>query len=60
MENDYEEFSTLNLTIATIKIGLDSLAKNIEEQAIDILGDLVEPLEIFTKVYKQETMECLE
>ena len=41
------EFSTLSIAITSVRSGIDVLATIIEESMQDVLGDLVEPLEVY-------------
>lgn len=48
---DYEEYATLTLAVSSIKSGLEALSFTLEESISEIMNDLVEPIETFTKVY---------
>ena len=41
------EFSTLSIAVTSIRTGIDVLATLIEESQQDVVGDLVEPLEMY-------------
>lgn len=43
--------------VREMKSNLDSIAKKVEDS--DVIGDLVEPMEQFTKVFKTDTHDCL-
>ncbi len=46
-----EEDTTLSLVLQLVKSGVDQLAQDLEEATHQILGDLIEPLETFTRLY---------
>ena len=41
------ESSTLSIAVTSIRTGIDVLATLIEESQQDVVGDLVEPLEMY-------------
>jgi hypothetical protein len=50
-----DQGDTLSMAIQCVKSGVDTLSQNLDESIFQIVGDLVEPLETFTKLYQQET-----
>ena len=49
-END-EDLTTLSIATRSVKQAIDALAQMLEDQTHQILGDLVEPVDTFTKHY---------
>ena len=45
------EFSTLSIAITGVRSGVDILARLMDDAALDIVGDLVEPLDTYYKHY---------
>ena len=54
------EFSTLSIAVTSIRSGVDVLATLIEESMQDVVGDLVEPLEMYQKHYTNDCADSIQ
>ena len=54
------EFSTLSIAITSVRSGIDVLAQIIEESMQDVVGDLVEPLEVYQKHYTNDCADSIQ
>ena len=54
-----EQYSTLALAFKCVKNGIENLAVQMEEVTSNVIGDLVEPLDTFTRLYVEETRSKL-
>lgn len=52
-----DEYTTLTIAITSIKSGLDSLASIIEDTTHTVTGDLIEPLDTYSRTYQNESNE---
>ena len=53
------EFSTLSIAITGVRSGVDILARLMDDAALDIVGDLVEPLDTYYKHYNNDSQESI-
>ena len=54
------EFSTLSIAVTSVRSGVDVLAQIIEESMQDVVGDLVEPLEVYQKHYTNDCADSVQ
>lgn len=54
------EFSTLSIAITGVRSGIDVLSRIIEDAALDVMGDMVEPLETYYKNYNDDSQESIQ
>jgi hypothetical protein len=54
-----EQYSTLSLAFQCVKAGIENLAVQVEEVTSNLVGDMIEPLETFTRLYQEETSSKL-
>jgi hypothetical protein len=52
-----DEYTTLTIAITSVKSGLDSLASIIDDSTNTVIGDLIEPLDAYSRTYQSDSNE---
>ena len=52
-----DEYTTLTIAMTSVKSGLDSLASIIDDTTHTVIGDLIEPLDTYSRTYQNDSNE---
>jgi len=54
---EYDDYTTLTIAFTSVKSGLDSLATIIDDTTHTVTGDLIEPLDTYSRNYQNDSNE---